>query len=119
MIFLASLCKEAWLLNQIVLDSIPTNSDSFVSLADDFQNSQLVITTNDSMIFKNGMNMLRTVICTLGAKVMFLTNAMLVIKGISNGIVGIIISVNANGKVEAAFPTKNGIEVRAFNITLL
>jgi hypothetical protein len=28
--------KEARLLNQIVLDSIPINSDSFVSLADDF-----------------------------------------------------------------------------------
>ena len=34
--FLALLRKEARLLNQIVLDSIPTNSDSFVSLADDF-----------------------------------------------------------------------------------
>jgi hypothetical protein len=61
----------------------------------------------------------RTVVCTPGAKVIFLINAMLVIKGISNRIVGVIISVNANGKVEAVFPTKNGIEVRAFNITLL
>jgi 16S rRNA G527 N7-methylase RsmG len=34
--FLVLLRKEARLLNQIVLDSIPTNSDSFVSLADDF-----------------------------------------------------------------------------------
>jgi hypothetical protein len=61
----------------------------------------------------------RTIICTLGAKVIFLINAMLVIKGISNRIVGIIISVNANGKVKAAFLTKNRIEVRASNITLL
>jgi hypothetical protein len=61
----------------------------------------------------------RTVVCTPGAKVIFLINAMLVIKGISNRIVGVIISVNANGKVEAAFPTKNRIEVRASNITLL
>ena len=44
---------------------------------------------------------------------------MLAIKGISNGIVGIIISVNTNSKVEAAFPTKNKIKVRASNITLL
>jgi hypothetical protein len=36
MTFLALLRKEARLLNQIVLDSIPINSDSFVSLADDF-----------------------------------------------------------------------------------
>ena len=61
----------------------------------------------------------RTVICTPGAKVMFLINVILVTKGISNRTVGIIISVNINGKVEAAFPTKNGIEVRASNITLL
>ena len=71
------------------------------------------------MIFKNKTNMLRTIIYMLGAKVIFLINAMLIIKGISNRIVGVIISVNTNSKVEAAFPTKNGIKVRAFNITLL
>ena len=63
--------------------------------------------------------MLRTVVCTLGAKVMFLTNAMLTTKGISNRIVSVIISINTNSKVKAAFPTKNRIEVRASNITLL
>jgi hypothetical protein len=50
---------------------------------------------------------------------MFLINAILVTKGISNRIVGVIISINADGKVKAAFPTKNEIKVRAFNITLL
>jgi hypothetical protein len=54
-----------------------------------------------------------------GVKVMFLINTMLVIKGISNRIIGVIISVNTNGKVKAAFLTKNGIKVRASNITLL
>jgi hypothetical protein len=44
---------------------------------------------------------------------------MLVIKGISNRIIGVIISVNTNNKVEAAFLIKNRIIVRAFNITLL
>ena len=34
--FLVSLRKEARLLNQTVLDSILTNSNSFISLADDF-----------------------------------------------------------------------------------
>ena len=61
----------------------------------------------------------RTIIYTLGAKVIFLINAMLITKGISNGIVGVIISVNINGKVKAVFLTKNGIKVRASNITLL
>jgi len=50
---------------------------------------------------------------------MFLTNAMLTTKGISNRIVSVIISINTNSKVKAAFPTKNRIEVRASNITLL
>jgi hypothetical protein len=61
----------------------------------------------------------RTIVYTPGAKVIFLINTMLIIKGISNRIVGIITSVDANSKVEAAFPTKNGIKVRASNITLL
>ena len=50
---------------------------------------------------------------------MFLINAMLIIKGISNRIVGIIISVNTNNKIKVVFLTKNRIEVRASNITLL
>ena len=50
---------------------------------------------------------------------MFLTNAMLVIKGISNKSVGVIISVDPDGKVEAAFLIKNGIEVSASDITLI
>jgi hypothetical protein len=61
----------------------------------------------------------RTIVCTPGAKVMFLINAMLITKGISNRIIGIIISVNADSKVKVAFPIKNRIKVRASNITLL
>ena len=63
--------------------------------------------------------MLRTIIYTLGVKVIFLINAMLITKGISNRIIGVIISVNTNNKVEAVFLTKNRIKVRASNITLL
>jgi hypothetical protein len=63
--------------------------------------------------------MLRTIIYTPGAKVIFLINTMLITKGILNRIVGIIISVNANGKVKAVFLTKNRIKVNASNIALL
>jgi hypothetical protein len=90
-----------------------------VSLADNFQNSQPVVITNNSTIFKNGTNIPRTIVYTPGAKVIFLINAMLATKGISNRIMGVIISVDANGKVEAVFPTKNRIKIRASNITLL
>jgi hypothetical protein len=44
---------------------------------------------------------------------------MLITKGISNRIVGVIISVNTNSKVKAVFLIKNRIKVRASNITLL
>ena len=90
-----------------------------MSLINDFQNSQPVIIINDSTIFKNRTNILRTIIYTPGVKVIFLINAMLITKGISNRIISIIISVDINNKVEAAFLIKNRIKVRAFNITLL
>jgi hypothetical protein len=61
----------------------------------------------------------RTIIYTPGVKVIFLINAMLVIKGISNRIISVIISVDTNNKVKAVFPTKNRIKVKASNITLL
>jgi hypothetical protein len=61
----------------------------------------------------------RTIVYTPSAKVIFLINVILVIKRILNRIVGVIISVNANGKVEAVFLTKNRIKVNASNIALL
>ena len=71
------------------------------------------------MIFKNGTNMPRTIVYTPGAKVIFLINTILIIKGISNRIISIIISVNINNKVKVVFLIKNRIKVKAFNITLL
>ena len=41
-----------------------------------------------------------------------LTNSILYIKGIINSSLGIITDILENGDIEAAFPTKNGIEVR-------
>ena len=90
-----------------------------MSVINDYQNNQPVETAEDSTIFKNGTNISRTVVYTLSVKVIFLTNAMLVIKGISNKSVGVIISVDPDVKVEAAFLTKNRIEVSASNITLI
>jgi hypothetical protein len=71
------------------------------------------------MIFKNETNMPRTIVYTPGAKVIFLINIIFITKGISNRIVGVIISIDVNDKVKAVFPTKNRIKVRASNITLL
>jgi hypothetical protein len=52
-------------------------------------------------------------------KVIFLINIILIIKGILNRIISVIISVNINSKIKAAFLTKNRIKISAFNITLL
>jgi hypothetical protein len=72
------------------------------------------------MTFKTANQLLQLITARyLRTEIIFLTNAILATKGISNGIVGVITSVNTNNKVEAAFPTKNGIKVRASNITLL
>jgi hypothetical protein len=61
----------------------------------------------------------RTIVYTPSAKIIFLINTMLIIKGILNRIIGVIISVNTSGKVEAAFLTKNRIKVSVSNIALL
>jgi hypothetical protein len=61
----------------------------------------------------------KTIVYTPGAKVIFLINIILIIKGILNRIVGVIISVDVNGKAEAVFLTKNRIKVNAFDIALL
>jgi hypothetical protein len=61
----------------------------------------------------------RTIVYTPGAKIIFLINIILIIKGISNKTVGVIISINANSKVEAVFPTKNRIKVNTSDIALL
>ena len=90
-----------------------------MSVVNDYQNNQPVETAEDSTIFKNGTNIPRTVVYIPSAKVIFLTNTILAIKGISNRSVGVIISINPDGKVEAAFLTKNGIEVSASDITLI
>ena len=63
--------------------------------------------------------MLRTIIYTPGVKIIFLINVILIIKGISNKIINVIISVNINNKIKAAFLIKNRIKIRASNITLL
>jgi hypothetical protein len=90
-----------------------------MSVINDYQNNQSIETAEDSTIFKNGTNISRTVVYIPSVKVMFLTNIILVIKGISNGSVGVIISVDPDGKVEAAFLTKNRIQVSASDITLI
>ena len=84
-----------------------------ISEAEDYENSERINPTKYSKIFKRGTNFPHIVTFAVGAKVMFLTNGMLRGKGISNGSIRVIREVFENEEVEAAFPTKDGIQVRA------
>lgn len=108
---LCSLRNEAKLLNDLILGAIPETKPAAVYNAEDFQNDEPIDSPSTSTIFKHNTNFPSTITCKIGGKVMFLTNGMLHTKGIANGSLGVITDILENGDIEAAFPTKNGIEV--------
>jgi ATP-dependent DNA helicase PIF1 len=108
--YLCSLRKEADAMNHTVLSGMP-RSKAITYNAVDFENGERLEGTEFSRTFKRGTNFPSKVICNIGAKVMFLTNSMLAEKGISNGSIGVITDILDNNDVEAAFPTRDGIQV--------
>jgi ATP-dependent DNA helicase PIF1 len=109
--YLSSLRDEVSALNHAVLSGMPTD-EGFVSRAIDYEDNQRIQVGDHSQTFKRGTNFPSAVTCKVGAKVMFLTNSMLSDKGISNGSIGVITQLLQGGDVKAAFPTKDGIQVR-------
>jgi hypothetical protein len=109
---LSSLKDEANAMNFAVLSKMPEGNSTRTSVALDFEEDQRVVGSEYSKLFKRGTNFPAMLTCTPGAKVMFLTNSMLSTKGIANGSIGVITDVLKNGRVDAAFPTKDGIQVR-------
>jgi ATP-dependent exoDNAse (exonuclease V) alpha subunit len=109
--YLSSLRDEAAALNHAILSGMPSDNPMFVSKAEDFENGDRVTHSEDSKVFKRGTNFASSVVCAVGAKVMFLTNSMLSDKGISNGSIGVITNLLPDNEVKAAFPTKDGIQV--------
>jgi hypothetical protein len=110
--YLCSLKEEAQGLNALILGVIPEVKPSAVFNARDFENDEPINSPSNLKIFKHSTNFPSTITCKVGGKVMFLTNGMLHTKGIANSSLGIITDILENGDIEAAFPTKNGIEVR-------
>jgi ATP-dependent DNA helicase PIF1 len=108
--YLCSLRKEADAMNYTVLSAMP-RSRAITYNAVDFENGERLEGTELSRTFKRGTNFPSKVICNIGAKVMFLTNSMLAEKGISNGSIGVITDILDNNDIEAAFPTRDGIQV--------
>lgn len=109
--YLSSLRDEAAALNHAVLSGMPPENPMSVSKAEDFENGLRLQHLEHSTVFRKGTNFASSVVCTVGAKVMFLTNSMLIDKGISNGSIGVITNLLPDDEVEAAFPTKDGIQV--------
>jgi hypothetical protein len=108
--YLCSLRKEADAMNHTVLSGMPR--DRAVTFnAIDFENGERLEGQENSRIFKRGTNFPSKVICNIGTKVMFLTNSMLADKGIANGSIGVITDILHDNTVEAAFPTRDGIQV--------
>ncbi|KID83911.1 DNA helicase PIF1, ATP-dependent [Metarhizium guizhouense ARSEF 977] len=109
--YLSSLRDEAAALNHAVLSGMPSENPIFVSKAEDFENGVRLQNLEHSKVFNKGTNFPSSVVCTVGAKVMFLTNSMLSERGISNGSIGVITNLLPDDEVEAAFPTKDGIQI--------
>jgi hypothetical protein len=108
--YLCSLRKEAEAMNHIVLSGMP-RSRAITYNAVDFENGERIDGTEFSRTFKRSTNFLSKVICNIGAKVIFLTNSMLAETGISNRSIGVITNILENNEIEAAFPTRDGIQV--------
>ena len=73
--YLSSLRTEAAAINHAVLSGMPSENPIIVSKSEDFENGERISAVEDSKVFKRGTNFASTVVCTPGAKVMFLTNS--------------------------------------------
>jgi hypothetical protein len=109
--YLSSLRDEAAALNHAVLSGMLAENPIFVSKAEGFENGERLQGSEHSKVFKKGTNFVLSVVCAVGARVMFLTNSMLSEKGNSNGSIGVIINLLPNDEVGAAFPNKDGVQV--------
>jgi hypothetical protein len=110
--YLSSLKEEANALNSVMLSGMPSENNAAIFHAEDFENDLQIRGSQHSRLFRRGTNVASTVICKVGAKIMFLTNSMLTNRGISNGSIRVITHILPNEYVDAAFPTKDGIQVR-------
>jgi hypothetical protein len=108
--YLCSLRQEADAINHVVLSGMP-RSKAVTYNAVDFENGERIESSAFSRTFKRNTNFPSKVLCNIGAKVMFLTNSMLEDRGISNGSIGVIMDILDNTDVQAAFPTRDGIQV--------
>jgi ATP-dependent DNA helicase PIF1 len=113
--FLCALRPKAEALNGLILETLPkSSSKANIFQAIDREDGTLVNQdlSRNSRPFKRGTNFPPIVVCTIGARVMFLTNSMIQ-QGISNGTCGVIIALDPiTNEPEVAFPTKEGIRVR-------
>lgn len=107
--YLSSLYDEAAALNHAVLSGMPSENPIFVLISEDFKNGVRLQNLEHLKVFNKGTNFPSLVVCTIRAKVMFLTNSMLSERGISNGSISVITNLLPDNEVKAVFPIKDGI----------
>ena len=106
---LVSYRQDARKLNDLMLEKC-CPFESVTHSASDRQRGQLINIAQSQKSFKRETNLPEEVVCTAGARVMFLTNQH-IDKGISNGSCGLILSVDDDGMPTVVFPRHDRILV--------
>jgi len=106
---LVPLRRTARALNQLFLQRF-CPVDSIIHEAQDREGDRILDGASAHSSFRKETNLPETLICTPGARVMYLNNTLLEY-GISNGTCGIIIALEQNGMPKVSFPTSTGLQV--------
>src|SRR5204862_344987 len=107
--YIVSYCAEAYRLNQVLLNSL-NSSQQTQHYATDYKENQVLQDYATSCLFSRVTNLPNVITITIRAKVMYLTNTLL-LQEICNSSCGVIIAIGPTGYPTVAFPTSNGIKV--------
>jgi hypothetical protein len=114
---LVPLRRTARALNQLFLQRF-CSANTKIHEAEDREGGRILNGGCAHASFKRETNLPETVICTPGARVMFLNNTFLEYN-ISNGTCGIIIALQPDGLPKVSFPTSTGLQVSGHRLLLL
>jgi hypothetical protein len=106
---LVPLRRTARALNQLFLQRF-CPADNMIHEAQDREGDRILDGASTHSSFRRETNLPETVICTPGARVMYLNNTLME-HGISNGTCGVIIALEQNGMPKVSFPTSTGLQV--------
>ena len=96
-------------MNQLLLDNLQTGQQIQYH-ATDYEENQIIHGHSNTHTFSRATNLPDIVTLAIGAKVMYLTNTLL-LQGICNGSCGVITAIEPSIYPVVAFPTSDGIKV--------